>query len=267
MKTTEKMDVFKKKRLNSLLLILIIGGIYWFFANHLNFNLGSAVIQIPSGFMWLGENFIPNPETTTTTFILNIITTLLRTLIMAVAATTVAAAFALIAAVFGSQKTGIHWTIIYVVRMIAMVFRNIPLIAWSMILLFSFRQNEFTGFLALFFGTFGYLTRTFTEVIDESSDGVLEALKATGATYFHVVFQGVFPMISSQLVSWVLFMIESNVREATLVGILTGTGIGMLFNFFFASFRYPMAGMVLLFIIITVIALEMLSNKLRRLII
>jgi len=267
MKAMEKMDIFKKKRLNSLLIILIVGGLYWFFADHLNFNAGIAVTRIPSGFGWLGSNFIPNPQTTTWAFVLNIITTLFRTLVMAIAATTVASAAALIAAVFGSQKTGIHPIIIYIVRVIAMVFRNIPLIAWSMILLFSFRQNEFTGFLALFFGTFGYLTRTFTEVIDESSDGVLEALKATGATYFHVVFQGVIPMISSQLVSWVLFMIESNVREATLVGILTGTGIGMLFNFFFSSFRYPMAGMVLLSIIITVIALEMLSNKLRRLII
>jgi len=267
MKNNEKLDIFKKKRLHTLIVVLIVGSIYWFFANYLNFNTGSALIQIPTGFGWLGENFIPRAETITTTFILNIITTLLRTLAMAIAATTVASACALIASVLGSQKTGIHTIVIYIVRIIAMVYRNIPLIAWSMILIFSFRQNEFTGFLALFFGTFGYLTRTFTEVIDESSDGVLEALKATGATYFQVVFQGVFPMISSQIISWVLFMIESNVREATLVGILTGTGIGMLFNFFFSSFRYPMAGTVLLFIIVTVIALEMLSNKLRRLII
>ena len=267
MKLIGTTDVFRKKRLHATLLIFTLGTLYFIFAHHLQFNVFSAMIQIPSGFLWLGENFIPNNTSTAPDFLLNITTTLFRTIVMAVSATTVAAAFALIASVFGSQKTGIHWSVMYLVRVIAMVFRNIPLIAWSMILLFSFRQNEFTGFLALFFGTFGYLTRTFTEVIDESAEGVIEALKATGATYFHVVFQGVFPMISSQLVSWVLFMIEANIREATLVGILTGTGIGMLFDFFFRSFRYPMAGMVLLFIVMTVIALEMLSNKIRRLII
>lgn len=267
MKLTAKTDIFKKRRLESILWLLVVGGIYGLFATHLNFNPSSAFSQIPSGFLWMGRNFIPNETTTAIPFLLNILNTLFRTVVMAVSATTVASAFALISAVFGSQKTGIHFLAIYLVRMIAMVFRNIPMIAWSMILLFSFRQNEFTGFMALFFGTYGYLTRTFTEVIDESDSGVIEALKASGATYFQVVFQGVFPMISSQLVSWVLFMIESNIREATLVGILTGTGIGMLFDFFFRSFRYPMAGMVLLFIIVTVIGIEILSNKIRRMII
>ncbi|MCL1950287.1 MAG: ABC transporter permease subunit [Turicibacter sp.] len=258
-------DIFKKRRIHMVLFFAVFTGLYVFFSQQLNFNSATAFTQIPSGFAWLGANFWPNYTTTAPEFLLNIIRVLLRTVIIAVASTTTASAFALIAAVFGSNKTGIHWTIKYIVRIIAMVFRNIPLIAWALILLFSFRQNEFTGFLALFFGTFGYLTRSFTEIIDESGDGVIEALKSTGATYFQIVFQGVFPMISSQLVSWVLFMIESNIRESALVGMLTGTGIGQMFNFFFSGFRYPMAGMVLLFIIITVIGLEMLSNKIRRL--
>jgi len=267
MRPDEKFNVFKKKRKNSTILIIIIASLYLFFANFLGFNFFNAFSQMPQGFVWLGQNFIPNETTTDVSFLWLIATTLFRTVIIAVAATTIASMMALIAAVFGSKKTGIHFILIYLVRIIAMVFRNIPLIAWAIILLFSFRQNEFTGFLALFFGSFGYLTRTFTEVIDESADGVLEALRATGAPYFSVIFQGVFPMISSQLISWVLFMIESNIRESALVGILTGTGIGFLFSFYFQGFRYPMAGMVLLFIIVTVIGLEMLSNKIRRLII
>lgn len=267
MKLDEKLNVFKKKRKHNTIVILLIASLYLIFAEFLNFNFFNAFSQMPQGFVWLGQNFIPTEETTDGAFLLVIVTTLFRTVIIAASATTTAAMVALIAAVLGSKKTGIHFITIYLVRFIAMVFRNIPLIAWAIILLFSFRQNEFTGYLALFFGTFGYLTRTFTEVIDEASDGVLEALRATGAPYFSVIFQGVLPMISSQLISWVLFMIESNIRESALVGILTGTGIGFLFNFYFTSFRYPMAGMVLLFIIVTVIALEMLSNKIRRLII
>lgn len=262
-----KMDVFKKKRWYRLGLLFLIGSLYGVFAHTLNFDALAAFSQIPQGFLWLGQNFAPDSTTMDHLFLTHVFLILLRTVVIAVSATMIASGFALLAAVVGSQKTGIHPVAIYLVRGIAMVFRNIPMIAWALILLFSFRQNEFTGFLALFFGTFGYLTRTLTEVIDESSDGVLEALRATGANYFSVIFQGVLPMISSQVISWVLFMIESNVRESALVGILTGTGIGFLFNFYFTSFRYPRAGMVLLFIIVTVLGLEMLSNKIRRLII
>jgi phosphonate transport system permease protein len=160
----------------------------------------------------------------------------------------------------------IHPILTYLVRLIAMFFRNIPLAAWAMILLFSFGQNEFTGYLALFFGTLGYSTRSLLEIVDESSEGTVEALKASGASYFQIIFQGIIPMISSQAVSWMLFMIESNIREATLVGILTGTGIGFLFNFYFRGFRYHLAGMVVLFIIITVLVLEVVSNKIRRMV-
>jgi len=250
-----------------LITFVLVGGIYFFFSYFLNFDLWDSISQIPGGFGWMINNFEPNEASTASPFVWRIVTTMTRTVIIAVASTVFAAAVALVVAVLGAEKTGIHKFGVYFIRLFAMVFRNIPLIAWAIILLFSFRQNEFTGFLALFFGTFGYLTRTFIEVIDEINDGVLEALKASGATYFQIVFQGVIPMISSQLISWVLFMIESNIREATLVGILTGTGIGFLFNVQFGQFRFSQAGMVLFCIILVVMGLEMLSNKIRRLII
>lgn len=267
MVSNSKNNVFKKRKITSRITILIIGALYFYFANVLSFNTFEAVTGSYGGIVWMFLNFLPDETAFYWEFAWRIITTLWSTAMLAIAATSIAALFALIAGVLGSKKTELHPIITYIVRFIAMVFRNIPLIAWALILIFSFRQNEFTGFLALFFGTFGFLTRSITEIIDESSEGVLEALRVTGASYFQVVFQGVLPMISSQVVSWVLFMIETNIRDATLVGILTGTGIGFMFNFYFATFRYPRAGFVLVFIILAVISFEMLSNKIRRLII
>ena len=53
-----------------------------------------------------------------------------------------------------------------------------------MILLFSFGQSSLTGYFALFFGSFGFLTRAFIETIDEVSGSSVEALGATGASLF-----------------------------------------------------------------------------------
>ena len=68
----------------------------------------------------------------------------------------------------------------------------------------------------------------------------------------------------TSVVSWVLYMIETNIRDATLVGILTGTGIGFVFDVYYKSFRYDVAGLVLLCIILVVIACELVSNFVRR---
>ena len=44
-----------------------------------------------------------------------------------------------------------------------------------------------------------------------------EALRAAGATYGQIVAQAVIPMSITSVVSWVLYMIETNIRDATPV--------------------------------------------------
>ncbi|WP_252904451.1 hypothetical protein [Secundilactobacillus silagei] len=60
-------------------------------------------------------------------------------------------------------------------------------------------------------------------------------------------------------------MIENNVRDATLVGLLTGTGIGFIFNLYFKSLRYGAAGLVVLSVILLVVTVELISNLIGRL--
>ncbi len=67
------------------------------------------------------------------------------------------------------------------------------------------------------------------------------------------------------LMSWILYMIENNVRDATLVGLLTGTGIGFIFNLYFKSLRYGAAGLVVLSVILLVVTVELISNLIGRL--
>lgn len=134
------------------------------------------------------------------------------------------------------------------------------------ILMFSFGQNILTGFLALFFTTFGMLTRAFIETIDEVSGSCVEALSATGASYLQCVFQAIIPSSLPGIVSWVLYMIETNIRSSTLIGMLTATGIGYLFDMYYKSIQFPSAGLIVLFMVIMVIIIETISNKIRKVI-
>lgn len=226
------------------------------------FDLVQSVIEIPSGFVWLFTSFIPSVESLQK--IDRILSALSSTIFVSIAASCLAAILAYIFAVLGSRSVGLGGFLSIVIRGIASLFRNIPVVAWAFILLFSFKQSEFTGFFALFLTSFGYLARCFLENIDEVSSGPVEALRSTGATYSQIIAQAVIPLSITSVISWVLYMIETNIRDATLIGILTGTGIGFVFDLYYKSFRYDIAGLVIVCIVAAVIACEVISNYVRR---
>ena len=117
-----------------------------------------------------------------------------------------------------------------------------------------------------FFTTFGLLTRAFIETIDEVSANCVEALSATGAGYLQCVFQAIIPSSLPGIVSWVLYMIETNIRSSTLIGMLTATGIGYLFDMYYKSIQFPSAGLIVLFMVVLVIVIESISNQIRKVI-
>jgi len=257
-------DIFAKRRNDRLL----------FFATLIALTAGSIVItnydavtgftSIGKAFVWGVTNFYPDAHALTK--LPDIARKLLDTVLMSVAATTIAAIFALMLAMIGSRTTRINKLFSVLARGVASLLRNIPLVAWAMILMLAFSQSMLTGYLALFFGSLGFLTRAFIETIDEASIHSVEALRATGASYLSIIFQAVLPSSLPQMVSWLLFMIDTNIRDATLVGLLTGTGIGFSFDVYYKSFHFHEASLVVIMLVITIISIEMISNYIRRII-
>lgn len=229
---------------------------------YVGFDFMQAFLEVPGGLVWMATQFVPSIPSLEK--LGTILPALGSTILASIASSCTAAVPAYLCAVLGSRTTGVGGLFSLVVRGIASLFRNVPVVAWAFILLFSFKQSEFTGFFALFLTSFGYLTRCFLESVDEMSAGPVEALRATGATYGQIVAQAVVPLSITAVVSWVLYMVETNIRDAALIGILTGTGIGFVFDVYYKSFRYDIAGLVLLSIIAVCIACELVSNYVRR---
>jgi len=255
---------FLRKRLNTLFFCALVLALTIIAIITTEYDVVKGFTSVPKAAEWAVSNFVPNEKALDK--LPDIIDKLLETLLVSIAATSTAAVFALVFAVLGSQKTGIGGPFSMVSRWIATVFRNIDVAAWSMILLFSFGQNVLTGYLALFFCSFGFLTRAFMESIDEMSMSSVEALRATGAGYIHIVAHSVIPSSLPQLISWVLFTIETNIRQATLIGILTGTGIGFLFNLYYKSLNYASASLAVIAIVVAIMIIESVSNYVRRVI-
>ena len=253
----------KRKRTITLVLLLII--VFCIISSKItDFNSLKGLLSIPDAFLWMITNFIP--EANSFSKLPNILNKLIETILLSVAATTVAAGFALFFGVMGSKVTKVNGIISTVSRFIASVSRNVPDAVWAMIFLLSFGQNVLTGYFALFFVSFGVLTRAFIETIDESSINSSEALDASGASYPQIVFQAVILSSMTQMISWILYMVETNIRSSTLIGILTGTGIGFVFDLYYKSMNYGVASLVVISIVIAVFIIEFISNYVRRVI-
>ncbi|MCE4956007.1 ABC transporter permease subunit [Macrococcus caseolyticus] len=240
-----------------ILLVITYGASLFSEYNHID-----GFKTLPLAAAWMIENMFFSAHTLEK--LPKVLKVLWETIILSVISTTTASVFAILFALMGSRATQVNRILATIARIIASVFRNIPIVAWALVLVISFGQNAVTGYLALFFATFGFLVRAFIETIDESSKETVEALTATGATYFQTVSKAVIPESLPQMISWILFMIETNIRSSTLIGILTGSGIGYLFDMYYKRMDYEMVTLITLSIVITVIVIELISNALRR---
>jgi phosphonate transport system permease protein len=236
----------------------------WLSARATDFSFPHAVGSFPKAFTWMARNFIPNQRAMRA--LPSIVTKLAETVLVSIMASFLASACALVLALLASRTTGPHPVVSAVIRFGASLCRNIPVVAWAMIFLLSFGQSVVTGLLSLFIGTVGFLTRAYAETIDETAESSVEALHASGASWLQTIARAIVPSIMPQITSWTLYMIETNIRDATLVGILTGTGVGFLFDLYYKSLNYASAGLVVIGIILVVILIESGSNALRRII-
>lgn len=259
-----EISIFTKRKRTFTIALLGVLGLFAISSFIANFNVIKGIESIPKAITWITANLVPNEKAWSR--LPNILQKLMETALLSVAVTVCAGICAFFFSLMGTRIIKINPWIGKTVRMVAAFFRNVPDVVWAMLLLFSFGQNILTGFFALFFTTFGMLTRTFIETIDEVSAECVEALTATGATYMQTVFQGIIPSSMSEIVTWVLFMIETNIRSSTLIGVLTATGIGYLFDLYYKRLDYGSASLVVISIVVLVIAIELISNQIRKVI-
>ncbi|MFR1640153.1 MAG: PhnE/PtxC family ABC transporter permease [Eggerthellaceae bacterium] len=96
--------------------------------------------------------------------------------------------------------------------------------------------------------------------------GVLEALRASGASWWQVVFQGVVPEKVNEMLSWTFIRFEINFVNAVAVGAVAGAG-GIGYQLFLAgSFYYNIheVGLIVYLCLAVAVVLEVAATKLRK---
>ena len=252
----------RRRQLSAGLIVLTILVLVSLAARATDFGVIAGLRSVPAAFAWMGTHLVPSTKSLAR--LPEILSALQQTILMAIAATVLAAMCALFFSMAGAKSTSPHVVLARATRIVAAFFRNIPDVVWTIILLFSFGQNMLTGVITLFFTTFGMLTRYFVEVIDEVGPAPMEALSACGASFPQIFTQGIFPSAIPQVIVWTMFMVETNIRDATLIGILTATGIGYIFNLFYTRMDFGSCGLIIMLLAVVIVSLELISGAIKK---
>ena len=113
--------------------------------------------------------------------------------------------------------------------------------------------------LALFIHTTGVLSKLLSEAVEAIEPGPVEGIRATGANKLEEILYGVLPQVMPLLISYSLYRFESNVRSATVVGM-----IGVTLWEAIRGFQFQQTCALMVLIIVTVSLLDFLSQRLRK---
>ena len=145
--------------------------------------------------------------------------------------------------------------------------RAINEMVFAMLFVAAVGLGPFAGVLALWIHTTGILAKLFSEAVEAIDPRPVEGIRATGANRLQEVIYGIIPQVLPLWISYSLYRFESNVRSATVLGIVGAGGIGMVLWEYIRGFYYGQTAAVMLIIIVTVSVLDMLSQRLRKLVI
>jgi phosphonate transport system permease protein len=150
------------------------------------------------------------------------------------------------------------------VRRLMDALRAINELVFALLFVAAVGLGPFTGVLAIFVHTTGILAKLFSEAVEAIDPRPVEGIRATGANVLEEILYGVIPQVIPLWVSYSLYRFESNVRSATVVGMVGAGGIGVVLWEVIRGFYFAQTCAVMLMIIVTVSLIDLLSASLRR---
>lgn len=151
-----------------------------------------------------------------------------------------------------------------VVRFIFTVVRSIDVLIVVILAVIIFGLGNAAGVFGLAFHNIGVLGKLYSEAIEGIDPGPGEAITATGANRFQVIWTAVLPQIVNPFISFTIYRLDANVRLAPIIGLVGGGGIGVLLFHTMNLLNYRQAGLIIFMIILTVAVMDFLSAQIRR---
>lgn len=156
------------------------------------------------------------------------------------------------------------WWVHQPVRRVLDACRAINEMVFALLFVVAVGLGPFAGVLALWVHTTGVLGKLFSEAVEAIDPHPVEGIRATGAHPLAEVTFGIVPQVMPLWLSYTLYRFESNVRSASVVGMVGAGGIGMVLWDVVRSFQYAQTAAILVLLAVSVSLIDVLSAQLRK---
>ncbi|WP_132995320.1 phosphonate ABC transporter, permease protein PhnE [Sporanaerobacter acetigenes] len=142
--------------------------------------------------------------------------------------------------------------------------RTIPSLIWAAILVSIFSVGKFSGIVALTIIAFLISLKLFREYIEGIKENQLNSIKSVGANSTQVLRYCVLPHILELSISVFFIVLETNIRGATILGLVGAGGIGQIMWRDLNHLRYDNLSTLILILFFTIFIIDLLSLFVRK---
>lgn len=188
---------------------------------------------------------------------------LLETLAMAFLGTLLAAVAAVPLSFLAARNTFPFRIPRFGVRRFMDMLRGVDQLIWALIFVRAVGLGPLAGIMAIFISDTGTLAKLFSESVENIEKRQIDGVRSAGAGQVQTLRFAVLPQVLPMFLSSALYMFESNVRSATILGIVGAGGIGFQLSDRIRAHRWEEACFILILILLTVAVIDRISTRLR----
>jgi phosphonate transport system permease protein len=193
----------------------------------------------------------------------SLVFSMIETIEIAILGTFIAIVLSIPLALFSARNIAPNIFIFFIARTITIFFRAIPEFIIAMILVIAIGFGAMPGVLALGIHTMGFLAKFYAEDIEHINKGPVEALESSGASKRQIISFAIIPQIIPSFVANNLYILDRNIRMATMLGIVGAGGIGYELQSAFRMFEYPKVSAIIIIIFVTIFIIDNVSSYIR----
>lgn len=196
-------------------------------------------------------------------YLMHVLRKMLETLELGLWGTVIALVFSVPLAFYSARNYSPNRATYVVARGFVSLFRSVPELISALFLVLAFGFGPIAGVLALGIHAAGFLGKFYAEDIENADDKPQEAMRAIGANKVKTLWTAVIPQVIPQYIAYTLYILDRNVRMATVIGIVGAGGIGQELKGRYDIYNYGHVGTILVIIFLTVFALDQISARVR----
>ncbi|HEY8455577.1 MAG TPA: phosphonate ABC transporter, permease protein PhnE [Actinopolymorphaceae bacterium] len=166
--------------------------------------------------------------------------------------------------VLGARNTTVHRLLSYASKGTVSFIRAAPDLIFAIFLVALFGIGPLAGTVAMGISGIGILGKAYADGIEAIDMQQVEGIRAAGGTWFQVLGQGVWPQFKPTFITWSLYRLDLNIREAAVLGLVGAGGLGYALITEIRTFQYRTATTVILMIFVMILLVEFVTGILRR---